>query len=75
VWLAWERGDVFTGFWLGGLKVRGHWVDMGVGGRITFSRTLDLREIGIVWANCIQLAQDRAQLSGTMKKAGSFLTN
>jgi hypothetical protein len=24
---------VFTGFWLGGPKVRDHWEDLGVGGR------------------------------------------
>jgi hypothetical protein len=29
------RGEVFTGFWLGGPKVRDHWEDLGVGGRIT----------------------------------------
>jgi hypothetical protein len=30
-------GEVFTGFWLGGPKVRDHWVDLGVGGRITLN--------------------------------------
>jgi hypothetical protein len=34
------RGEVFTGFWLGGPKARGHWEDLGVGGRITLSWTL-----------------------------------
>jgi hypothetical protein len=34
------RGEVFTGFWLGGPKVRDHWEDLGVGGRITLSWTL-----------------------------------
>jgi hypothetical protein len=34
------RGDVFTGFWLGGPKIRDHWEDLGVGGRITLSWTL-----------------------------------
>jgi hypothetical protein len=34
------RGEVFTGFWLGGPKVRDHWVDIGVGGRITLRWTL-----------------------------------
>jgi hypothetical protein len=29
------RGEVFAGFWLGGSKVRDHWKDLGVGGRIT----------------------------------------
>jgi hypothetical protein len=33
----WERGEVFTGFWLGGPKVRDHWKDLGIGGRITLS--------------------------------------
>jgi hypothetical protein len=33
------RGDVFTGFWLGGPKRRDHWEDLGVGGRITFRCT------------------------------------
>jgi hypothetical protein len=31
------RGEVFTGFWLGGPKTRVHWEDLGVGGRITLS--------------------------------------
>jgi hypothetical protein len=44
---------VFTGFWLGGPKVR---EDLDVGGRIT-----DLREIVIDEANWIRLAQDRVQ--------------
>jgi hypothetical protein len=34
------RGEVFTGFWLGGPKVRDHWEDLGVGGRITLRWTL-----------------------------------
>jgi hypothetical protein len=29
------RGEVFTGFWLRGPKVRDHWEDVGVGGRMT----------------------------------------
>jgi hypothetical protein len=34
------RGEVFTGFWLGGLKGRDHWEDLGIGGRITLRWTL-----------------------------------
>jgi hypothetical protein len=34
------RGEVFTGFWLGGPKVRDPWKDLGVGGKITLRRTL-----------------------------------
>jgi hypothetical protein len=35
-----EEGEVFTGFWLGGPKVRDHWEDLGIGGRITLRLTL-----------------------------------
>jgi hypothetical protein len=34
------RGEVFTGFWLGGPKERDHWEDLGVGGRIILRWTL-----------------------------------
>jgi hypothetical protein len=34
------KGELFTGFWLGGPKVRDHWEDLGVGGRITLRWTL-----------------------------------
>jgi hypothetical protein len=37
---AWGTGEVFTGFWLGGLKVRDYWEDLGIGERITFMWTL-----------------------------------
>jgi hypothetical protein len=36
------RGEVFTGFWLGGPKARDHWEDLGVGGRITSRWTLGI---------------------------------
>jgi hypothetical protein len=29
------RGEVLTGFWMGGPKARDHWEDLGVGGKIT----------------------------------------
>jgi hypothetical protein len=31
------RGEVFTGFWLGSLKVRDHWEDLDVGRKITLN--------------------------------------
>jgi hypothetical protein len=31
------KGEVFTGFWLGGPKVRDHLEDLGVGGKIPLS--------------------------------------
>jgi hypothetical protein len=34
------RGEIFTEFWLGDLKGRYHWEDLGVGGRITLIWTL-----------------------------------
>jgi hypothetical protein len=35
MWHAWEKAEVFTGFWLGSPKVRDNWKDMGVGERKT----------------------------------------
>jgi hypothetical protein len=35
-----RRGELFTGFWLGGPKGRDHCEDLGVGGRITLRWTL-----------------------------------
>jgi hypothetical protein len=47
------EGEVFAGFWLGGPKVRDHWEDQGVGGRITLSWTLgrqgSMGRIGFGW--------------------------
>jgi len=40
MWHAWERSEVFTGFRLGGTKVRDHWEHLGVGGRVTLRWTL-----------------------------------
>jgi hypothetical protein len=40
MWHAWGRGEVFMGFWLGGLNERDHWEDLGIGGRKTFSCAL-----------------------------------
>jgi hypothetical protein len=40
MWHAWGRGEVFTGFWLGGPKVREHWEDLGVGERMPLRWTL-----------------------------------
>jgi len=60
MWCTWERGEVFTGFWLEGLKGRDHWEDLGMGGRIIL-RWMDLREIGIDAVNWSWLPQDRVQ--------------
>jgi hypothetical protein len=47
------RGEVFTGFWLGGPKVKDHWEDLGVGKRITLRWTLgrqgSTRRTGFSW--------------------------
>jgi hypothetical protein len=44
MWHARRRGEVFTGFWLVSPKVRDHYVDLGVGGRITCRWTLGDRD-------------------------------
>jgi hypothetical protein len=36
------RGEVFTGFWLGSPKIRDHWEDVGVSGRIILRWTLGI---------------------------------
>jgi hypothetical protein len=59
MWHAWGRVKVFTGFWLGGPKIRDHWEDLGRGG--TNNIKLDLRGKDINGANWIQLALDRLQ--------------
>jgi hypothetical protein len=56
MWHAWGRGEVFTEFGSGGPKIRDHWEDLGLGGRITLRRTL-----GRYGAKWIRLAQDRVQ--------------
>jgi hypothetical protein len=40
-------GEVFIGLWLGGLKGRGYWEDLGIGGRITSRWTLG--RLGSMW--------------------------
>jgi hypothetical protein len=51
---------VFTGFWLGGPKARGHWEDLGVGGRITLRWTLGID-------GAIRLDQDRGRWRAFVK--------
>jgi hypothetical protein len=38
--MRWARGEVVTGFWLGGPKGRDQWQDLVVGGSMTLSWTL-----------------------------------
>jgi hypothetical protein len=53
MWHAWGREEVLTRFWLGSPKVRNHWEDLVVGGRITLSWTLgrwgSMGRIGFDW--------------------------
>jgi hypothetical protein len=35
-----RMGEAFTGFWLGGLKGRDYWKDLGIGRKITLRWTL-----------------------------------
>jgi hypothetical protein len=66
------KEGVFTGFWLGGPKVRDHWEDKGVGGRITLRRTL-VREID--GENWIRLDQDRVQWRASVNTIQFFYKN
>jgi hypothetical protein len=53
MWHAWGMGEVFTGFWLGGKKCRGLWVDIGIDGKITLGWSLgrqgSMGQIGFTW--------------------------
>jgi len=40
MWHAWGRGEVFTGFRLGGPKAKDHWEDPDVGRRIILKWTV-----------------------------------
>jgi hypothetical protein len=42
MWHTWVRGEMFTGFWLGGPKGIDHCEELGVGGRITLRWTYGL---------------------------------
>jgi hypothetical protein len=71
---------VFTGFWLGGLKVRDHWEDLGVGERITLSWTLGVRDrwgelssAGSGQSPVAGFCEHGDESSGSIKKAGYFL--
>jgi hypothetical protein len=43
MWQAWGRGEVFTGFRLGGPKGRDHWKTWAIGGRIALRWTFERR--------------------------------
>jgi hypothetical protein len=53
MWHAWERGEVFRGFSLGGPKLRDQWEDLGVGGKITLrwilGRQGSMEQTGFGW--------------------------
>jgi hypothetical protein len=52
MWHAEGRGEVSTGFWLGGPKARDNWED---------NIKMDLKEIWIDGTHWIRLDQDRVQ--------------
>jgi hypothetical protein len=56
MWYAWGRGEILTGFWLGGPKARDHWEEPRRSWEDNIK--MDLREIGIDRENWIQLVQD-----------------
>jgi hypothetical protein len=57
MWHAWERGEMYTGFWWESPKEKDHLKDQGVDGRMRVK--MDLREIGWGGVEWIHLAQDR----------------
>jgi hypothetical protein len=76
------REEVFTGFWLGGPKVRDDWEDLGIGGRITLKSTLGIRgsmgRTGFSWLRIGSsggLCEHGSDFSVSIKKAGCCLTS
>jgi hypothetical protein len=58
MWHAWEKGEVFTGFWLAVPEVKDHWENLDVGWKITLRWTLGRQG----WmGRRIRLAQDRVE--------------
>jgi hypothetical protein len=81
MWYAWRRGEVFKGFWLGDPKVRDHWEDLGVGGRITLKYMLgnrdrwgELDSAGSGYGQMTSFCEHCNETSGSIKKAGYCLT-
>ena len=50
----WERGEAFTGFWLGNLRERDHLGDPGVDGRIILKWIFRKFDV-VVWTESIWL--------------------
>jgi hypothetical protein len=80
MWHAWVRGEVFIGFWLGGPKVRDHWEDPGVIGRITLRWTLgrwgSMGRTGFDWLRIGSVAgfcEHGNEPSGSIEKSGYCL--
>jgi hypothetical protein len=72
------RGEVFTGFWVGGPKVRDHCEDLGVGGRITLiwvGRQGSMSRIGFRQSPVAGFCEGGNEPSVSIKKAGYFLTS
>jgi hypothetical protein len=73
------RGEVFTGFWLKGLKVRDHWEDLGVGGKIILSWTSgrkgSMERTGFSWLRIGSnsgFCEQGVKPSGSIKKQDIF---
>jgi len=52
----WKTAEVHTGFWLGGLRERGHLEDLKIDGRLILKWIIKNWDGGMDW---IDLAQDR----------------
>jgi hypothetical protein len=73
------RGEVFTGFWLGGPKARDHWEDLDVGGMITLKWTLGNRDqwgkpdsAGSGWGPVAGFCGHGDEPSGSIRKQDIF---
>jgi hypothetical protein len=64
MWHAGGRVEVFTGFWLGCPKVRDHWKEVGVGGK--------LDSAGSGWGPVASFCEHGNEPSGSIRKQDFF---
>jgi len=54
MWRVWERGEVYSGFWWGVLRERGHLEDPDLGGRLILKCIFWKWDVGI-WTGLMRL--------------------
>jgi hypothetical protein len=70
MWHVWGTGDEHTGFWLGDLRDRGHFEELGADGRIILRWIFRKWDVGgMGW---IELARDTDRLRALVNEVMNF---